>query len=69
MDMDNSIKIKIDCSIDTGIHGKYLDNMPFVPVVGDRIKVGGAWKEVVKRAIELNNLGWDGTSSVEITVA
>lgn len=66
--MSSLLNIKVNCPKDSGIHGRTLDNMPFVPAVGDDIKIGGDWKKVVTRKIELNNLGWDATSRVEITV-
>jgi hypothetical protein len=64
----NSLRIRIRCDRDQAINGNFLENMPFVPVVGDYIKVGGDWKKVVKREIELNNMGWDATSTVELTL-
>lgn len=64
----NEIRIKVRCQSDKGIDGKELTDMPFLPSIGDEIKIGGDWKRIVGRAVELNNTGWDATSSVEITV-
>jgi len=58
----------VHCKTDSGIDGRNLENMPFVPAVGDDIKIGGDWKKVVKREIELNNMSWDDSCNVEITV-
>jgi hypothetical protein len=66
--MNKPIPITVSCQTDPGIDGKIIEDMPFIPVVGDEIKIGGDWKRVVKRTIELNNMGWDGSSIIEITV-
>ena len=61
-------RVLVHCPTDKGVDGQTLENMPFVPSVNAQITIGGSLKTVTAQSIELNNWGWDASSSVSITV-